>query len=337
MSHTRQLTRRRMLRISAGASLAGLLGGLSASRNAHAMAHRTWRGVALGADASITLHHPDPAHLETTLAQAVAELRRLERIFSLYRPRSALSRLNRDGVLDAPPLDLVRLLGEARSISELTDGAFDVTVQPLWDLYARHFAEPEADPAGPDAHAVAKAQARVGYRGIELRPDRIAYRHPGMAATLNGIAQGYITDRVADLLRARGLQHVLVDLGEIRGLGRHPQGRAWSAGIKDPRAPERLLRRVELGERALATSGGYGLRFDRNGRHTHLFDPRTGTSPQAWASVSVLSARATLADALSTGFSAMPEAAIRRVVHNLGAIEGLLVRPDGDRVELISA
>ena len=79
------------------------------------------------------------------------------------------------------------------------------------------------------------------------------------------------------------------------------------------------------------------MRFDRQGRHTHLFDPRTGTSPQAWASVSVLSARATLADALSTGFSAMPEAAIRTVVHNLGAIEGLLVRPDGDRVELISA
>ncbi|MDJ0895089.1 MAG: FAD:protein FMN transferase, partial [Alphaproteobacteria bacterium] len=330
-------TRRRMLRITAGASLAGLLGVLPGSRNAHAMAQRTWRGVALGADASITLHHPDPAHLETTLAQAVAELRRLENIFSLYRPESALNLLNRDGVLDAPPLDLVRLLGEARSVSELTDGAFDVTVQPLWDLYARHFAEPDADPAGPDGHAVAEARARVGYQGIEVRPDRIGYRRPRMAVTLNGIAQGYITDRVVDLLRGRGLRHVLVDLGEIRGLGHHPQGRAWVAGIKDPRAPERLLRRVELGERALATSGGYGLRFDRDGRHTHLFDPRTGTSPQAWASVSVLAGRATLADALSTGFSAMPEAAIRRVVNGLGAIEVLLVRPDGDSVELTPA
>ncbi len=237
MKPANKITRRRMIRIAAGASVAGLLGGLTGSRNAQAMAHRTWQGVALGADASITLHHPDPEHLETTLAEAVAELRRLEAIFSLYRADSALSRLNRDGALDAPPLELVRLLGEARSVSVLTEGAFDVTVQPLWELYARHFTEPSADPAGPDARAVAEARSRVDFRAIETQPDRIAYRRPGMAVTLNGIAQGYITDRVADLLRARGLRHVLVDLGEIRGLGRHPQGRAWIAGIKDPQAP----------------------------------------------------------------------------------------------------
>src|SRR5690606_25361324 len=94
----------------------------------------TWTGVALGAPASITLVHPDRAHARATLQACVAEIDRLESIFSLYRPHSALVRLNRAGMLDRPPQELVELLSFGMSLARLSDGAFDPTVQPLYRL-----------------------------------------------------------------------------------------------------------------------------------------------------------------------------------------------------------
>ena len=85
------------------------------------------------------IHHPDPAAADRLIAASLAEVERLERIMSLYRPDSALSRLNRDGSLENPPFDLVRVLSESRRYSAISGGAFDVTVQPLWDLYAGTF------------------------------------------------------------------------------------------------------------------------------------------------------------------------------------------------------
>lgn len=111
---------------------------------------------------------------------------------------------------------MAELLARAVAIAELTGGAFDPTVQPLWALYARHFGTAGADPAGPPAAALEPALALVGHRHLRVSPDRIALARRGMALTLNGIAQGYITDRVAALLRAGGIAHTLVDLGEAR-------------------------------------------------------------------------------------------------------------------------
>lgn len=253
----------------------------------------------------MVLYHPDPEEGRRLIAAAIAEVRRLEQIFSLYRSDSALSVLNRQGALDSPPMELVRLLSEARRYSEITGGAFDVTVQPLWTLYADHFSRKNADPAGPSTAAVRQVLALVDYRAIELEPRRISFTRPGMAITLNGIAQGFITDRVADLLRAGGLENVLVDLGEIRASGSHPDGCPWTAGIKDPFEPDRIARSVEIGNRALATSGGYGMRFDAEGRHHHLFDPHRGRSSDLYASVSVIAPTATEADALSTAFASL--------------------------------
>ena len=129
-------------------------------------------------------------------------------------------------------------------MSAATGGTFDVTVQPLWDLYAGHFADPSADPAGPGQAALAAAIALVDWRAVEIDAGQIAYTRPGTAVTLNGVAQGYITDRIADLLRERGFDNVLVELGEIRAIGRHPDGTPWQAGITDPRKPSTLLRKV---------------------------------------------------------------------------------------------
>lgn len=138
-----RITRRRFIAISAAAGGLPLLP-IAPARAAPLL--RVWTGTALGCDATLQFHHPDPATADRLIEASLAEVRRLEHIMSLYRPDSGLSRLNRDGVLEDPPFDLVRVLSEARDYSAVSGGAFDVTVQPLWDLYAGHFSSPTLPP-----------------------------------------------------------------------------------------------------------------------------------------------------------------------------------------------
>jgi thiamine biosynthesis lipoprotein len=291
-----------------------------------------WTGRVLGTEASITLHHPDSREAAKLVGRCVDEIDRLESVFSLYRTVSELSRLNRDGSLQSPSLDFVRLLAESLQFARISDGAFDVSVQPVWRVYAEHFAR-NRQGAAPDGTALATARALVDYRQIELSLERIALRRPGMALTFNGIAQGYIADRVADLLAEAGLVHVLLDLGEMRALGPRGDGLPWRVGLKDPRAPELLAGTVELNRRALATSGGYGLRFDATGRHHHLFDPATARSAHHVLAVSVLAARATAADALSTALAVAAPAAwgklLERAAEAGDAATARMTLPDG--------
>jgi len=156
------------------------------------------------------------------------------------------------------------------------------------------------------AAAIERAKARIDWRKVEIDGAAIRLGEPGMAVTLNGIAQGYITDRVGDLLRARGFEHVLVNMGEQLALGPKWDGEAWRVGIADPGAPQRPLLEVPLRRGAVATSGGYGFRFDPAGRFTHILEPKTGAPARQWASVTVICDRATTADGLSTALTVVP-------------------------------
>lgn len=321
----RHFSRRRFICIAAAAAGLDLLPFRPGARAQTPMV--TWHGVALGAEAAMQIHHPDRAAAEHLLKISIWEVRRLERIFSLYRDDSTLVALNRSGVLHAPPPELVDLLGESRRHTETTGGAFDPTVQPLWSLYADHFARPDANPDGPPAHAIDTALGKVGFAKMLVSQDRIAFSRRGMALSLNGIAQGYITDRVVALLRANGIDHSLVNMGESRALGARPDEQPWQVGIADPDQPNRIGETISIVDQAVATSGGYGFHFDAQGRFSHLFNPKTGLSPNLYRSVTVIASSATAADALSTAFSNMPPK----------DIETTLKAIDGARVHLTTA
>ena len=283
-----------------------------------------WTGAALGAEASIQLFHRDPEWARGQLDRCQQEIYRLESLFSLYQPNSAVSRLNADGHLDNPDIEFLNLLSLAKSFSQQTNGLFDVTIQPLWKLYVDHFSNKNADPAGPKASEIRAVLETVGSSKINLRTARIGFEKPGMAITLNGIAQGYITDRIAMLLKAAGFENVLVSLGENYALGGKPDGRPWRVGILSPKDGKTIATKVNLANKALATSGGYGSPFSLHSTANHLLNPLTGECAEFSRSVTVISSSATLADMASTALSLMPDESGRQFVDTLPLIEDVI-------------
>jgi len=313
------ITRRRALSIVAGAGALLFPGRGRSERQRH---RYEWQGTAMGADARIVLYHWDPAVADVAVRTSVAEIERLENEFSLFKPYSALSRLNRDCLLESPSLDMVRLMTLCKRFGDLSRGAFDITVQPLWRLFADHFNDHPNALNGPRGKAVEAALARVDYRRIGLSTQRITLGQ-GQEVSLNGIAQGYVTDRVANLLRGRGWTHVLINLGEMRALDARPDGDPWRVSL-----PEAGLT-VPLMGGALATSEGGATRFEPSGRHHHLFDPFKGVSANRYRSVTAAAADATTADAMSTALFAVSRRRASKLIQRVGNIEAWLTDADG--------
>ena len=301
----RNPSRRRMLQIAAGFATIGLESATPTARRWH------WSGSALGAVAAIELCDVDWAHANRLIQFAVGEINRLEAIFSLQRQDSALSRLNRDGHLVGPPLELTAVFETAATLSQLSRGAFDVTIQPLWRLHA----DAAAAGFGLDGRLVERTLARVGWERVEYGRRSIAFARPGMAATLNGIAQGYITDRIALLCRDAGLDHVCVDLGEQRVSGGKPPQGPWRIGTP--------VGNVALGEGALAVSATYpGL------AGPNLISPSSGLPVTGPRCMVVTAPSAQLADGASTALAVCaPDAAhgLRKRLAPLGV--AVLERP----------
>lgn len=314
-----RLSRRRFIAISAAAASFVPLRSIARSASVRPI---TWRGIALGANVSITLHHEDEVAAHRAIADCLAEVSRLEAIFSLHRPDSAIVRLNTAGELTEAPADLRTLLSLALSIADRSGGAFDPTVQPLWRLYARHFESPWAEPEGPGAALVEETLSRVGWRHVDLNGAGVRFDRPNMAITLNGIAQGYITDKVGEVLRRNGFEHVLVDMGEQLALGPKMDGSAWQVGIAAPRVDNALQARQDvatqfpLSRGAIATSGTLGTTFDPARRVSHILDARTGRPAITVTSVSVLAPSAALADGLSTALAILPASQAPLLVGN---------------------
>ena len=321
------LSRRRFITIAAAAVSLPLL--LKAG-GAQARLVR-WEGTALGGPASIQLYHTDEGVAQQAISAALAELRRLESVFSVYRADSAISQLNRLGSLEHAPADLMTMLERSLSLAKISDGAYDPTVQPLWNLYSTHFKAANPDPAGPPAHAVSAALALVGWRSVELdrATGRIAFARPGMGLTLNSGAQGYITDRVADQLRAHGFDRMLVDMGEPRALSAKPDGSAWRIGIANPADRTQTITSLDVVDKCISTSGGYGTILDEAGRFTHIFNTRTGGTATAMHSVSVVANSGMAADGLSTALLMAPEAKRQAILKAGGGEQAIFVTPQG--------
>jgi thiamine biosynthesis lipoprotein len=189
----------------------------------------------------------------------------------------------------------VAVLTQAQAVAARSAGAFDVTVQPLWAAWR------QAQAAGrrPDAGELARARALVDWRGVQVSDRAIRLARPGMALTLNGIAQGYAADQARRVLQQHGIAHALLDTGEWAPMGQAPDGQPWQLGMADPRHSARLLRQLQAGGRGIAVSTDATLRFGAGHRDHHILDPRSGRSPPHLSAVVVAAPSTTLADALT--------------------------------------
>jgi thiamine biosynthesis lipoprotein len=321
--------RRRFLKI-VGVQTAALAAGVSrgaSSPEADAQLV-AWHGIAMGTEVSIQLFSEDPVAARKVLTECREEIVRLENIFSLYDARSSVSRLNSTGVLNDAPPELLALFGLTRRFSELTNGAFDVSIHPLCELLA--------DSTSPvEEGQIARALELVDYRQIVCTGETVRFAQPGMRVTFNGVAQGFVTDAVAGLLRNRGFDKTLVDLGEKRALGPRADGRAWRIGVESPRNQNEIAGVLELDGRAMATSGGYGQVFQSHARH-HLLNARNGRSHHEFETVSVLAPTAAVADALSTCLAVLDPDTASSLLRHFPETEAFAIRAGQSRLSRIT-
>jgi thiamine biosynthesis lipoprotein len=284
-------------------------------------------GFALGAKVSMLVLHSSAQTAPLALDEAFAQLEIVESVMSLYRPNSQLAQLNRVGYLDHPHPYLVQVLSKSVELAEQSRGAFDISVQPLWELYSS--VKNKKSGAIPSRDEIAAARAKVDWRKISISNDQVVLKNSGMALTLNGIAQGFAADRATEILRRRGVTHALLNTGEFSSLGRKADGTPWAVGIQHPRFEEALAGLAQLDGLCLSTSGDYETSFSDDFIFNHIFDPATGCSPLEFSSVTVVAPTAAVADGLSTAVFVAGVKAGSKLLATQAGCSGFCVLKDG--------
>jgi len=267
-----------------------------------------------------------------------AEAARLESVFSRYRPDSEISRINREAGKHPVPVsdEMIKVLSRAEDISRITEGAFDISVGPLMEIWGFF---PQRKGRVPSDEEVASSMARVGWQAIELdRPaGTIQFAKMGMEIDLGALAKGYVVDRLVELLRKEGIDSAMVNAGgDIYCLGDNPGGRNWRIGIEHPRDEGEILTVLELKNRAVATSGDYRNYFIKSRlRYSHIIDPRTGRPARSKVvEVSVMAPDCMTADALATSMFVIGASNGINLLKEIEDVDGVIVTKEEDDIKL---
>lgn len=300
------ISRRRFLTVVATSGLFG--SGLAEESNAAIQNSVDWQGRAFGTDIRIVIRDAGNQG-RVALSAARDTIQRLEKLFSIYDPGSSLSRLNRDGYLDMSP-EFSRLVHLADHVVELTGGLFDPTVQPL-------FADKLATQNKTHGPSHLNSNALVGWHKVAFDRQTIRFGSPGMAMTLNGIAQGFATDRVSEVLVGYGYDRVLVNVGEFRS-----GSESFSIGVENPQGD--ILGTLALRNGAVATSAQDGFTFEDGSSHIML--PTGPTAHNTWSVASVVADSAALADGLSTALILTPDTSLTRTLIEKGSVRSVILQ-----------
>ena len=288
------MKRRQMLQLGMGFGIGFSLN--AASRESLVWQERSLMGF--GTTLWLKAAHTDASRLYEALNACVKAIRSVEKHMSLFDPDSAVSRLNRQGELRQPDADLVSVLTLAQYVSRRSAGAFDVTMQPLWNLWSLH----SQTQTLPSSKALSQTRPLVNWQALSLSPDVIRLNKKGMGVSLNGIAQGYAADKVRAVLQAHGVQHALIDTGETALLGQSPKGDGWRFAVEPSVVSNEAPPVISPDGWATATSSDVHTVFSADHVHHHILNPHTGDSPTHWSSVSVIAPSCAMADALTKVF-----------------------------------
>jgi FAD:protein FMN transferase len=301
----------------------GLLASVLPIGSARASYSATRNATAFGTIVKLTAKGSSEAQVYAALDASFATIRAVEHAFSLFNPKSELSRFNRTGSLRDPSPMFVDLLRKSSDMWRATEGAFDPSVQPLWGLWSGNSG------SIPDTEAISLASRRVGFERLSITPSQIKSNQLGLELTLNGIAQGYAADLVAAIMRRHSIESAKIDTGEIGTTGTNTIDENLSA-VQDPRNPGKLIGIISAGTRFLATSGDYATTFTSDFSAHHIFDPRTGNSPKELSAVSVLAPTGANADSLATAFMVTGSNKALKLAEQFGGVDALLISKSGD-------
>ena len=258
------------------------------------------------------------------------ELTRLDSLLNYFSDKSLVSELNRNSRVKAPS-DIISLVMLSDSVSQLTNGLFDVSIAPLLEIWGFYRGEPSI----PDTDAVDQAKSLVDYTKIRIRGDSIIIQ-PGMRIDFGGIAQGFAADRAGDILRQNHVKSAIIDIGgEILTLGQSPEKRPWRVGIRNPRGGG-VIETISIRDAAVSTSGDYEKFFSIGSeRYPHILNPHTGLPARDFASVTVLADNAAFADAMSTATAVMGATRGLQFLDSLG-IKGIIYYEHNGKLERVT-
>ena len=242
------------------------------------------------------------AKAEDAVTEAIHEIQRLDAMFSVGNTDSDVTTANMQGSATVSD-ETAYLVEQSLEISRKTDGAFDITIYPvmeLWGFTTKNYKVPQAD-------ELQETLKRVSYENVSLKDHELVLKNNAQI-DFGGIAKGYTSSRVMQIFKEYGIEHGMVNLGgNVQTLGTKTDGTAWRVAIQSPQGGNQYLGVLETSDQAVITSGGYERYFEENGvTYHHIIDPKTGyPSDSDLTSVTIVCADGTKADALSTSFFVM--------------------------------
>jgi FAD:protein FMN transferase len=284
--------------------------------------------IAMGSELRLTAWTADEAAADASFEKVFAEFERLEALLSVWREGSDIQRLNQAAGDHPVPVsaDVREVLTIAQQVSEWTDGRFDVTFGVLTDLWRF---DHDQDDHIPDPGEVKRRLPLVNYRDLEVQaPGGTAFlRRKGMKVNLGGIGKGYAVDRAVSLLRRSGLRDFMIQAGGDLYVAGRKGDRAWRLGIQDPRGPaNRSFASIELSDATFSTSGDYERSFLKDGRrYHHIIDLSVGEPARGCRSVTLVTDRAVIADALAKGVFILGPTAGMALIERTPGVQGVIV------------
>jgi len=272
--------------------------------------------------------YSDEQTAEEAISAAFARIEEVVKAASIFDEQAEAFQLNRDGHLDTASDDLLQLITMSLDYNQMTDGAFDITVQPLLDLWAGGLWKESAE---VQQSRIDETMGLIGSDKIVIEGNRIYFKVEGMKITLGGIAKGYAVDEALEVLSNMGIRHALVNAGGDMGtLGSKPNQEPWNVALVNPDDTSQCLANFNVSDKAVCTSGNYVRYFDPEKKVHHIMNPKTGYSANECISVTIVAENCTHADALATGVFVMGPEDGMRLVESLDDVECLIV--DTNRV-----
>lgn len=324
MNAAHKITRRDFLKISGAMSLA-LAAPIPFARLAEAGPGKerfVQTRLRMGTMVTLTIAADSATQAKEAAETAWSEMDRLIAIFDRHRPGTAISELNAAGRLSDPGPEMIEVLNLAAKVHRLSDGAFDPTVLPLLELIEKSF---QASARPPAEAELAEALRVVDFGSVKFSKSGVNMNRAGQKLSLDGVAKGYIVDRIGAKLREAGIKNALINAGgDILALGHRRAGHPWRVAIQDPLRAKKILRVINLSDQAVATSGSYEIYFDRKHEFHHLLNPALGRPAVKIVSATAVASSTALADALSTAAFIQP-----KVFSLSEKIQGMIVARNG--------